>query len=131
MADAQEKQTELSTHAVALLEVLRRAAFLRGLAITDKVLASRIGVPARELIDLADELIQAGHVVVAEVSDPKGRWLCTRAEDLTAARRYANSLGRRGVRVLRRRKVVRWAIERADLALPEMDSTGQYLLFAL
>lgn len=118
-----------SSPASRLLEYLKRWAGARERAKTDAAIAAALGIPVREIVDLADELLAAGHLVVAEVTAPHGRWLLAPTADLAPARHYANSLGRRGVSILLRRKHLRRAIARADAARL-IDSTGQRRLFA-
>lgn len=97
-----------------LLRLLKRHATERRNAITDATIAHMIGVDPRQVIKLAGELIEVGHLVVAETTDPPGRWLVSRAEDLHYARHYSNVLGHRGVENWRRRSAVRRAIELAS-----------------
>jgi len=123
-----EQETTLSAPAAELLAFLQRHAYKREFALTDRHIAGEMGIPVREVIDLADELIRAGHLVIAETSPPHGRWLCVPMGDLAAARAYANSLGRRAIKVFRRRKHLRAAIAAAELSRP-VGSTGQHRLF--
>jgi len=133
--------TENSPNASRLLEILTRQAPCRERAIPDRELARMIECPERDVIDLATELLAAKHAVIAETAPPFGRWLATRMSDLPAARTHANSLGRRGVRILRRRKLLRAAIEATRARLiedhrqalrpgaPARDDQGQGYLF--
>lgn len=124
------QQVELSPDAARLLAYLQAYADQRGLARTDRYLAALLRVPIRQVIDLADELIRAGHVVQAEVQPPHGRWLnrCQTADMVREAQRYAASLHDRGVSILTRRKHLVEAIAAAE-ARRQTETTGQHRLF--
>src|SRR5688572_26166328 len=94
----------LSREAQRLLNYMRDWAHCRELARTDEQLAHAAQSPVRNVIDLRDELLQHGHIVIAEVTRPMGSWLCDPREDLAPARRYADTLHSRGVAALTRRK---------------------------
>lgn len=99
-------QSPLSGSAVALLAELRKSDLARPR--TDADLAGATGLPERDIVDLAAELLAAGYLVLA---DGRGRWLGTPAE----ARGYIESLGRRAKMILIRRRAVRRAAERHTL----------------
>ena len=99
-------QAMLSDEAVRLLEALRMAgATSPARALTDAVLAERMRVDVRHVVDAAHELLAAGRLVLA---GPRGRWLGTEAE----AAEYVASLRRRAKRILLRCRTVRRAIQR-------------------
>lgn len=114
----------------ALLALLRRARTIYGIGypLTDAALAQQLGVPPREVIDLAAALIAAGWLVVASCRrDRPGRYLLLPGDDLRAAHDYLASLDRRGVRVLARRSAFRRALDAAE-AGQSPDSRGQLAL---
>ncbi len=119
---------QLSDPATRLLRLLKRHATERRNAITDATIAHMIGVDPRQVIKLAGELLEAGHLVVAETTEPPGRWLISRAEDLHYARHYAAVLGHRAVANGRRCSTVRRLVE--QLAASEgAEVNGQRWLF--
>lgn len=85
-----------------------------GVMVTDKELAKMLRVPVRALVDLAGELIDAGHLVTAScgTSNP-GRCLLKRGDDLAPAVEYLKVLRGRGVKVLWRRRRFRDALRAA------------------
>ncbi len=95
----------LSDEAVRLLEALRMAgATSKQHALTDAVLAERMQIDVRHVVDAAHELLAAGRLVLA---GPRGRWLGTEAEAMA----YVESLSRRAKRILIRRRSVRRALQ--------------------
>jgi len=96
----------LTTEATRLLDALRMAgATSPARALTDAVLAERMQIDVRHVVDAAHELLAAGRLVLA---GPRGRWLGTEAEALE----YVASLRRRAKRILIRCRSVRRAIRR-------------------
>ncbi len=75
---------------------------------TDRHLAGQAGLSVRQIVDVADELLQAGYLVVATTSPPFGRWLGTIAD----ARTYERVLRSRALKILIRRRHLRQAIAR-------------------
>lgn len=89
-------ERSLSTEALRLLAVLReQGATARLKSLPDRTLAELTSLPARDIIDVADELLAHGFLVLA---GGDGRWLGT-AEECFA---YAESLEVRGKRILMR-----------------------------
>lgn len=122
--------TPLSTSATRLLSVLNiHQAFTPASALTDQVLAERAHLPARDLIDAAHELIEAGYLVLARCERPFGRYLLRPGDDLAAAYKYARTLRRRGVQILKRARSVRRCIERYESTPRRMEPAGQFPLF--
>lgn len=114
---------QLSELAMRLLRLLKRHATERRHAITDATIAGMIDVDARKVVDLAGELLDAGHLVVAETTSPPGRWLVSRVEDLHYARHYGAVLGHRAVANWRRSRTVRRLIDQMAAA-QRADTTG-------
>lgn len=119
---------ELSMDAIRLLAALRgasssarsdpensplKSAVLSPVHLTDRTLAELLGIPRRDVIDAAGELLAAGYLVLA---DGGGRWL----GDLSEARRYDQVLRSRALQILRRRRDLRAAIRRASLRQLEL-----------
>jgi len=121
--------SDLSPPAARLLDVLRRYARRRESAITDERLRKMLGVSKREVIKLADELLRAKILVLAETSPPMGRWLAgDDPADLPLANCHANNLDKRARKIHVRAKLVRLAIEATSQRL-RSDGTGQAWLF--
>ena len=129
MGTNNEQQTALSTDAQRLLHVLQVCCHARHLAKPDRELAVRLELPERSMVDLADELLAAGHLVIAETIAPMGRWILDTAQDLAPAKSYDRVLGSRAVKIFRRRRNLRRAIYRVESARA-VESTGQRRLFA-
>lgn len=109
----------LATNAIRLLEALTAAqAYAPARALTDRQLAEACSLPARAIIDAAGELLDVGYLVVASCGTPPGRWLFSRVHsdpaDLRHARAYLQSLNRRAMRILHRRRTVRDSLRRLD-----------------
>lgn len=99
------------------------------MAIPDHRLAELLGVPSREVIDLARELLDHLYVVVAETQAPAGRWLASTESDLVLARAHLRSLHDRGVSILARASALGRAIDARSTAL-RSDGRGQLSLFS-
>lgn len=85
-----------------------------GVMVTDKELAKTLRVPVRSIVDLAGELIDAGHLVTASCgANNPGRCLLKRGDDLAPAAKYLKDLRGRGVKVLWRRRRFRDALRAA------------------
>lgn len=99
-------------------------------AVTDARLAELTGLPVREIIDRARELMHCGVPVGANTSGARGRWLprAGNDEDLAALRRYHADLVERGRAVLGRAAALKAAIDRFALT-HQVDPTGQHRLF--
>ena len=95
----------LSIAATRLLTSLRARAAPQ----TDAALAVATGLPERDVIDVADELLIAGYLVCATSASPSGRWLGT----IEHARQYDRVLRMRALKILVRRRHLRQAIARA------------------
>lgn len=124
-----------SPAALELLAYLRSAAPRPDLAKTDATIASALECPERSIVDLADDLMVAGHLVVARVVAPFGRWLLipSRADQAAwdEARAYVASLHDRGVKVLARQQHAASALRRAESEHPApVPAGGQGQLFA-
>ena len=122
----------LSGDAALLLSYLERFAPRPDLAKADRVIAAALGKGERSIIDLADELLQAGHVVVARTVFPMGRWLLlpNAGPDLwQQARDYVAGLDARAISIHARAKHARQALERMEASRPT-DSRGQQRMFA-
>lgn len=103
----------LGAIAVRLLTALRaERATAPERAITDARLAELIEAPARDIIDAAGELLEAGYIVCASTVKPPGRFLILPGGDLAPAISYARTLRSRGVACLRRRKLLMRAVDR-------------------
>lgn len=109
----------LSPGAVALLGVLRQATA----PLTDRTLAAMIGTTTREVIDLRDELIRHGYWVIASCKSPYGSCLTA---DPNAVEAYLDTLRSRGVKIFRRRRDLRRALQRP--ALPPAQPGQQLAL---
>lgn len=131
MKPQKSEKASLSSDAQRLLHYLQTYAHKRGLAKTDRHIAGALRLPIRSIIDLADELLTGGHIVLAEVTPPHGRWICgcRNAGEVQEAWRYADSLRDRGISILARRKRLVQAI-RATEALRKVETTGQGRLFS-
>lgn len=125
---SQGSDTTLSQNAQRLLQWLQAYAARRDRATTDAQLAAAIGVPHRDVIDLRDELLQAGHIIVAETEKPAGSWLCVQPADLPRAKRYADSLDQRARSIFVRRQHLQAAIAAAE-ARQAIETNGQRRLF--
>lgn len=124
-----------SPAACELLAYLRSSAHRPDLAKTDAVIAAALELPERSIVDLADELLQAGHLVVARVVAPFGRWLLIpeRADPAAwdEARAHVASLHDRGVKVLARQQHAASALRRSEARRPDpLPPGGQGQLFA-
>jgi len=109
-------QPELSPRARHLLLELniQRAHHGAGAMVKDKDLAKSVHAPERDIVDLAGELIDAGHLVMASCdSNNPGRCLLKRGDDLQPALDYLESLHERGVKILSRERRFRDALEAA------------------
>lgn len=116
-----DDRPQLSTHAIRLLAALRQTDATRASrAVTDRRLAVLMDAHPRVVIDAAAELLAAGYLVLA---GGRGRWIGSLAE----ARHYERALRGRGLRVLRRRKLLRAAIRRNELRQAR-DDRGQLTL---
>ena len=95
-----------------LLELqIQRVRHGAGVMLTDKQLAATLGLQVRSIVDLAGDLIDAGHIVPAS-SDTKnpGRCLLKRGDDFAPALAYLKVLDSRGVKILWRRRRFRDAL---------------------
>jgi len=112
-----------------LLELsMQRGRAGAGVPLTDEQLARLLAMPKRVVIDLARELIGAGHLVVASCdAKAPGRFLLKPGDDLAPARLYLQSLKARGVKVLHRRRQFRRALSAAERQTSP-DSQGQLSL---
>jgi len=124
MPSPPRSKPELSPAARGLLLELQIQRDRHGAAmmVTDKQLAASLRVSVRSIVDLAGELIDAGHLVPAscDTKNP-GRCLLKPGDDLTPAREYLKVLRTRGVKVLWRRRRFRDALRAAgagQLSLP-------------
>lgn len=110
----------LSTGACTLLAALRAHAHSVLAAQTDRRLAELTGLPQRDLVEYALELLEHGYIVVASCAHPMGRYLVDPVtatdRELDDARIYADKLDKRGVRVLHRARELRRAIEQSEQA---------------
>jgi len=114
-----------SDNAGALLAYLRARANRREDAKTDKVIARALRCHVREVIDLADDLIRAGHLVIAETRKPCGRWILEHVTaDVAAAQRYDAALKQRAARIFARRRNVRRLVATA-IAAAAVEPNGQ------
>lgn len=108
----------LSPSACELLDYLRRLAHRPDRSRTDAAIAADLDLPERSIVDLADELLRAGHLVVARVSAPAGRWLLIPERagepEWTEARGYVASLHDRGVKILARQQHAASALRRSE-----------------
>jgi hypothetical protein len=93
----------------------------------DRELARSARLPQRDIIDLADELLAAGHIVIARCAPPMGRWLLPPGADLAPAREYLAQLHGRGLKVLARERRLRRAIELAEQRR-DPETSGQLKL---
>ena len=127
---ARHTQPDLSPAARSLLLELsvhrgRRGA---GVPLTDEMLAAKLRISRRVIIDLALELISAGHLVVASCdSESPGRFLLLPGDDLTPAKHYLQTLETRGIKILHRRKQFAAALANAERQTSP-DSQGQLSL---
>ena len=117
-----------------LLDYLRRFATRPERARSHATIADALNLGIRSIVDLADELLRAGHVVVARVTSPFGCWLLDPAKATVAeweeARAYRGSLNDRGVKILARRQHVDSALRRAEAERPApVPAGGQARLF--
>lgn len=95
----------LSPAAVSVLEALRRAgATAEYRAVTDARLADSTGLPERDIIDAARELLDAGVLVLAA---GRGRWIGTVPEAIA----YCERLEQRAKDIFGRVAAVRRGIE--------------------
>lgn len=122
-----------SPNALLLLDYLRRWAPRPELARPDRVIAKALNLPERLIVDLADELLRAGHLVVASCVHPMGRWLLrpeAPEEHWQRARDYVASLKERGVKILARQTHAASALRRTEAArLSPPPVGGQARLF--
>ncbi len=117
MPDPKTTQPEPSLAAQRLryeLELIR-ARLGVGRMTTDRELARLVGVNVREVVDLAGELLTAGHLVIAscDVRNP-GRCLLFPQDDLRLLQVYIDSLSTRAKKILNRRKHLRKARATAE-----------------
>jgi len=120
----------LSPEAQRLLDALRTARDRHGPGqpLTDARLAQAVGVPVRRVIDLAYELIAAGHLVVASCDRiAPGRFLLLPGDDLRPAWQYLRVLESRGRKVFTRLQHFRTALEAAERTTA-VDTRGQLSL---
>jgi hypothetical protein len=102
---------DLSANALALLTLLKaHGATAPARALTDRQLAPLLDLPERDIIDLAGELLDAGHPVAAVCTGRPGRFIAER-HDL---REYVLSLRRRALKVLRRYSAAKRALQRIE-----------------
>lgn len=116
-----------------IYELLKRAnATAPERAITDRVIASRVHCPVRNVVDHSLDLLNAGIPVVASCGKRnagtrgKGRYI---ENDEGRVREYAKALQKRGVKVILRCRAAR----RCSQLMAEknaIDSRGQRRLFA-
>jgi len=105
---------DLSPEADRLYGYLMERAPSRDLARRDAVIAAALDLDVRHIIDLADELLAVGFLVLAETAPPAGRWLLMPGDDLAPAHRYARSLRSRALAIMLRARRVRTAIAAAQ-----------------
>ena len=123
---------QLSERARRVLELLRRAnATAPERALTDRVVASRVHCPVREVIDLAAEIETLDVAVLASCgsasgsSAGKGRYI---EADPLKVRAYSNALHSRAKSIHMRAKRYRRLAERME-ENAAVDSRGQRRLF--
>ena len=110
----QSQQSRVTGNAQRLLVYLQRFAPRPDIARTDEVISRALEIPERTVIELADELLQAGHMIVASVTFPAGRWLLTEDapdEYWLKARKYADGLTSRAIQIHARAKHAKSAME--------------------
>lgn len=104
----------LSPDAMRLRDLLRRFAFSPATARTDRSIASDLSIPERVVVEVADELLQAGWLVVARCKSPPGRWILldddTDPAHIQEARDYAKQLDDRAIGIHVRAKHARDAL---------------------
>ena len=121
----------LSINAERLLRYLQNFAVGRDRACTHARIAAALRIPQRIVSDLAGELLDAGHLAIAETGSPPGLWLLPKHPtdtELEAARHYLDSLRARAVEILKRRRAVKRAIETVE-AGRRREPSGQFRLF--
>jgi hypothetical protein len=127
------QSSELSADARRLLEHLRRWATEPDRAQTDRELAAVLNLPQRDLVDLADELLRHGHMVIARTGAPPGRWILLDGDPDQAhwfqAREYAAGLDARAKGIHARAKHAREALATLEARRQVEPTTGQGRLF--
>lgn len=124
-------QTELSIDASRLLNYLRNYCTDPSRSKTHRSIAEALSIPDRSVIDLADELLQAGHVVIARVRPPMGIWLLDPSSPTDHGREayeYHTALRRRAGSIYVRARHVRLALARLE-AQRHRETSGQLTLF--
>lgn len=123
----------ISERARRVLSVLHEArADAPERAITDREIARRAGVPIREVIDLAEELVEIDVAVLATCGKKrtgtagKGRFICKRPDWV---RLYAEQLHKRAKSIHGRAAAYSALAARLE-ALRPTETTGQRRLFA-
>lgn len=102
--------TPLSNNAIRLWRALRSLeAYGPAAAVTDATLAKACNLPARNIIDLALELLKAGQPVVASCKEPFGRFIAT---DVAHVQTYKDRLDKRARSIFLRRQAVARCLER-------------------
>lgn len=119
----------LSPRAELLLQTfIRLGAFDAANAVTDARLAKMTGIPKRDVIDVRDELLDAGHLVVARTVKPKGSFIDMGIPASEESGHYQDSLESRGKKILvRASRVGKIRYDRNIIAKP-MDDRGQATL---
>lgn len=124
--------TPLSTSASLLLQTLRdRGATRRARALKDAELARATGIPQRNVIIYARELINAGYPVCATCKEPMGRFLVEPGdvEAMREAREEIDVLKSRGADNFARAAAITRALNKFDAAMFPLDSKQQGTLF--
>jgi len=124
---AEPKQNGLSERACQLLGLLLtwRERMGVGVPVTDDILGHRLGTHPRNVINIAGELLAAGHLILASCDNwAGGRYLLRPGDDLRPAYEHRDALRKRARKILLRRRNLIRAIRRAE-ALHEPETDGQ------